>query len=307
MKTISIQDEALHQVLSGLRLSGCLYFCSDFCGDWGMRMGQSSFAQYHYVAQGECLLEMGENNIYLHSGDVVILISGQAHSLKSKPGVKPVNGTELLQSLRCGKPLFQKGEPKTQLLCGHFEFDQHGGHPLVTSLPEVILIRKEQHKDADWLNSMMPLLLSENEVQKNHQVINRLAEALFVKLLHAYIQQDNLKKGFLAAIEDKRIAKALKLMHTQMQDNLSIEQIAQQVGMSRSAFAALFKSLLEQSPMEYLTHWRLQRSRQLLKTSGKTLQQISEEVGYGSEASFNHAFKRIYHLAPGEYRAQTAS
>ena len=72
--------------------------------------------------------------------------------------------------------------------------------------------------------------------------------------------------------------------------------------MSRSAFAARFKELLGQTPLEYVTEWRMQKAIPLLREAGGKLSDIAHAVGYESDAAFHKAFKRVVGIFPGEYR-----
>jgi AraC-like DNA-binding protein len=81
-----------------------------------------------------------------------------------------------------------------------------------------------------------------------------------------------------------------------------VESLAETAGMSRSAFALRFKELLGQTPLEYVTDWRMQKALQLLKEDDKKLVEVAQSVGYESDAAFSKAFKRIVGLTPGEYR-----
>ncbi len=81
-------------------------------------------------------------------------------------------------------------------------------------------------------------------------------------------------------------------------------KLAQQIGMSRAAFAKRFKELLNMPPMQYITEQRMQKARALLKNTPLPLAHISEQVGYISEAAFNRAFKRRFKQNPGAMRRE---
>jgi len=108
--------------------------------------------------------------------------------------------------------------------------------------------------------------------------------------------------GWLAALADRRIGAALHLLHKDVAANWTVETLAAAAGMSRSAFALRFKDKVGQSPLEYLTRWRMFRAAQLLRHGERALVEIAGSVGYESEAAFNKAFKRTTGSAPGAYR-----
>jgi AraC-like DNA-binding protein len=77
--------------------------------------------------------------------------------------------------------------------------------------------------------------------------------------------------------------------------------------MSRSAFAQRFKELMSESPVEYLTRWRMYRGSDLLRESDRKLADVAQAVGYDSDGAFHKAFKRVLGIAPGEYRRSTTA
>jgi AraC-like DNA-binding protein len=135
-------------------------------------------------------------------------------------------------------------------------------------------------------------------------VANRLAEVLFIQAIRAYIASgnENCKRGWLRAIVDSQIGAALKSIHENVNNPWTVESLAEAAGMSRSAFAERFKQLLGQTPLVYLTAWRMQKAVQLLQQGDKKLIDVAQSIGYESDAAFSKAFKRVVGLAPGEYR-----
>jgi AraC-like DNA-binding protein len=101
---------------------------------------------------------------------------------------------------------------------------------------------------------------------------------------------------------DEKIGAALKSVQESVNSPWTVEALAAAAGMSRSAFAARFKELLGQTPLDYVTDWRMQKAMQLLEQRNKKLAEIASRVGYDSDAAFSKAFKRVVGLTPGEYR-----
>jgi AraC-like DNA-binding protein len=135
-------------------------------------------------------------------------------------------------------------------------------------------------------------------------VANRLAEVLFIQAIRAHIASgaEICKRGWLRAIFDLQIGAALKSIHENVNSPWTVESLAESAGMSRSAFAERFKELLGQTPLEYVTEWRMQKAVQLLQLGDKKLIDVAQSVGYESDAAFSKAFKRVVGLTPGEYR-----
>jgi AraC-like DNA-binding protein len=133
-------------------------------------------------------------------------------------------------------------------------------------------------------------------------VAARLAEVLFIQTLRAYIKSEpERNKGWLRAIFDPQIGAALSAVHDSVSTAWTVGSLAEAAGMSRSGFAARFKELLGQTPLEYVTEWRMQKAMQLLQQRDKKLIDVARSVGYESDASFSKAFKRVVGANPGEY------
>ena len=133
-------------------------------------------------------------------------------------------------------------------------------------------------------------------------VIDRLAEVLFIQVLRAYLGRTIQPHNYLSALTDPEIGSALQLIHTQPEANWTLENIAFQVGLSRTAFANRFRDLVGLTPMRYITGWRMQKARRLLQESDMPLAAIAHQVGYTSEAAFSRAFRREFDQNPGAMR-----
>jgi AraC-like DNA-binding protein len=142
----------------------------------------------------------------------------------------------------------------------------------------------------------------EEQAPGSEVVASRLAEVLFIQVLRAHIASGpERNKGWLRAIFDPQIGAALSAIHDRVNTPWTVESLAEAAGMSRSAFAARFKELLGQTPLEYVTEWRMQKAIQLLERRDKKLPEVARLVGYESDAAFSKAFKRVVRANPGEY------
>ena len=137
-------------------------------------------------------------------------------------------------------------------------------------------------------------------------VIAKLSEVLFVETLRRYIANlPTSQTGWLAGVRDPDVGKALALLHKQPAHPWTIALLANEVGVSRSVLADRFRHYLSDTPMGYLTRWRLQLAAQVLTSSSKSVAEVAGEVGYESEPSFNRAFKREFGVPPARFRSQT--
>ena len=133
-------------------------------------------------------------------------------------------------------------------------------------------------------------------------VATRLAEVLFIQVLRAHIaSRPERNKGWLRAVFDPQIGTALTAFHKRVGAPWTVESLSEAAGVSRSAFAVRFKELLGQTPLEYVTEWRMQKAMHLLEQRDKKLIDVARSVGYESDAAFSKAFKRVVGANTGEY------
>jgi AraC-like DNA-binding protein len=133
-------------------------------------------------------------------------------------------------------------------------------------------------------------------------VLNRLAEVMFVLVLRHHMQRAPELKGFLAALKDERIARALAALHRAPGEDWRVDTLAREAGMSRTVFAERFAGLLGQTPMQYLASWRMHLADEMLRERRSSVAQIAERLGYQTETAFRRAFKRVRGIGPGDVR-----
>ncbi|MEP1093460.1 MAG: AraC family transcriptional regulator [Cyclobacteriaceae bacterium] len=296
--------DALSDVLEKIKLSSAVYFQSDFSSPWGMDVPTGPFAQFHIVTDGKCLLKTQKDMVELSAGDLVVFPRGTEHWLADSISSEKVSGMKVVQSITSGNSLFQGEDVSTSLVCGHFEFDRMVKHTLIDSLPELVYITESEIQEKEWLRSIVNLVIEESAMnrQGNEVVIKKLGEILFIHALRAYIEQNKIETGFLAALKDERISSSLKLIHTSPGENWTLESLARNVGMSRTSLSNRFRDLVGETPMNYLTNWRILNAKELLKESDLSVREVAHKIGYRSEAAFNRVFKNRVEITPLKFR-----
>ncbi len=298
--------DALSEILRTIKLRSNVYFRADFPAPWGMNIDHGPFAQFHMVVRGQCWLQMegAKEPLRLSSGDIVVFPHGNAHWLADDPDHKRLPGQQIMQAIYNNEPVFEGNHVSTTLVCGHFEFDRDVDHPFLHALPEFIYLADSDRRELSWLETVTNVIIQETSSGKpgTDIVVERLAEVLFIQIVRAYMRQAQVTNGFLAALRDAQISNALHLIHKEPEKSWTLENIARSVGMSRSAFAARFKELVNMTTMDYITNWRMQKACELLENTRLPLIDIAERVGYTSEAAFNRAFKRRFKQNPGAMR-----
>lgn len=304
--------DALSDILALVRLKGVVYFRKEFPAPWGMEMPASTFALFHLIVRGRCVLEASgllEAPRPLSPGDIVMFPRGDAHALSDDSASARIPGPQVMAAHINGEQAFAGAGPTTTLVCGHFEFDRGVDHPFLRDLPPLIHLQQSDPRELSWLETVTNTIIQETDSGRpgSEAVVTRLAEVLFVHVLRAQMAQAVPPNGYLAALRDNKIKKAMDIIHAGSQSRLSLDGIAQAVGMSRSAFAARFKDLVGLTPMSYLADWRMLKARDLLETTGEPIGHICEQVGYFSEAAFSRTFKRRFGRNPGAVRRAARS
>ncbi len=297
-------DDVLSDVFRLLRLKSCVYFLHDFHAPWGMRVDAGLFAQFHLVARGTCTIETDAGSLEAETGDVILFPHGARHTLADKPGGPVIAGNTVVEAIGGGTQIFAGDGPSTRLICGHFEYDNDIRHPLIKDLPEIIHVESFAALAPGATDTVVPMLIDELAAQRsgNRIVVERLAEVLLIQVLRAYFVKTPHLQGFLSAVSDSRLARAIGLIHQNPERPLRLGDLARAAGMSRSGFAAEFRAVTNLSPIAYLTQWRMYRARELLLTSDLPLGQIAAKQGYESDVAFSRAFKRAFAVSPASIR-----
>jgi AraC-like DNA-binding protein len=134
-------------------------------------------------------------------------------------------------------------------------------------------------------------------------VLERISEVMFVQAVRRYIGEvEETAGGWLAGLRDRHVGRALALLHKEPSRAWTVDELGQEVGLSRSALHERFTQLIGRPPMQYLAQWRMQLASTLLSNSNTTIASIALEVGYESEAAFTRAFKRFVGAPPATWR-----
>ena len=200
---------------------------------------------------------------------------------------------------------FGGGGSKTEMVCGVLLFQHPLAIKLLDILPSQIVIRCEEASSLNIIENISQLLESESKTigVGAEAVIARLSDIMVVQAMRQYLNSlDDNQLGWLAALNDKRIGNALKLIHADPSKHWSLEELGREVGMSRTSFAQQFKQLVGNTPIEYLTEWRMSLAYSKLQLSEDSILAIALDVGYQSEAAFSRAFKKIIGKSPNEIR-----
>jgi transcriptional regulator GlxA family with amidase domain len=196
------------------------------------------------------------------------------------------------------------------MICGYMSCDSQLSQIFLAGLPSMIKVNIRDNTSGKWLEDTLRYSVDHAEISGpgGAAVVAKLSEVLFVETLRQYIAQlPRTDTGWLAGVRDPDVGKALALLHRRPAHPWTIATLANEAGTSRPVLAERFRLYLSETPIAYLTRWRLQLGAQLLTSTSNSVAQIATEVGYESEPSFNRAFKRKFDLPPARFRSQSKS
>ena len=297
-------NQLLDDIFRMIRLRSCVYFQRDFRGSWSMRIADTGFAHFHVVSSGSCVVETDDGVTSLETGDVVIFPRGAAHVLADLPGRDPVDGGVVMDAEGKGRPMFTRGDSPCRVICGHFEYRLRPMHPLIDGLPDMIHARAPALSSTTPERSVLPLLIAETDPASSGSasIAERLAEVLLIQVLHVHFDRDKRAAGFLSGLMDRRLSRALSIIHQDYPSQLTLGDLARTAGMSRTGFSQHFRALIGVPPIEYLTQWRMLSAGDMLERPDLPVSDIAARSGYDSEMAFSRAFKRTFKLSPTQYR-----
>jgi AraC-like DNA-binding protein len=319
--------DAFSEILSGVKLDGAVFFSAEFSAPWGFSAppskvmaarhapGAEHLVLYHLVVEGGAVVELADGeSIELEPGDIVIFPHGDPHHMSSGSGATrpfPNYGISAKIKARDLTPLYAGGGGEiSRFVCGYMTCDPHLSRPILSALPPVFKVNIRTDSSGHWLENSILHLVEEAASGGigSEAMLAKLSEALFVDTLRRYVATlPEQQTGWLAGARDAVVGRSLGLMHSRVAHPWTIADLAQAVGISRSALVERFTRYLSEPPMTYLTRWRLQLAARSLERTSRGVADIAAEVGYESEAAFNRAFKRQFGKPPGRYRSEHAA
>ena len=308
--------DVLSDILNHLDLKTSLYFRTDLTAPWGINVPEyKNVARFHIVLSGSFWLSTGDTgeSVKVCPGDIVLVPHGNAHSLRDSPESEVLELGDVIEQAeyRAGELLkFGNGQGTcTQLICGHFEFEEENIHPFLKSFPNIIHIRKDEKTNFSWLNTALDFIDYEsgNREPGASSIINKLSEVTFIQVLRHYMKNNSVNTLFLTALNDKYIRKSIEEIHTDPGRKWKLEDLAKAAGLSRTIYAERFNKLTGTTPMNYVTQWRMERARKLLKDETISIDEIAEKVGYVASESFQKTFKKFIGATPSAYRKSKVS
>ncbi|HEX6720668.1 MAG TPA: AraC family transcriptional regulator [Burkholderiaceae bacterium] len=314
--------DALSEVLKVLRFNSAIFFNATFTAPWCFASPQAEAVArqvdaqterllfYHFFVDGSCTLQLdGMPALQLQAGDIVLFPQGDAHTMASSglDGPRPLLDVRALLRQRPHEFQLGGGGAPTHVICGYLAFDPILCRPLLSALPRVLTVALRNDEKADWLERSFVYAVAEAASTQpgGEGVLAKLSEVLVVETLRRYISQlPERQTGWLAGLRDRVVGRCLALVHEKPAHPWTLESLAREAGTSRSVLAEKFSHYVGQSPIQYLSKWRMALASNLLRRSGSSMMQIALEVGYETDAAFSRAFKREFGMPPAAWRRE---
>jgi len=302
---INSSATVLTDVLDKLHFRGSIFFRSRLAAPWGMSLSNLNNPRFHIALSGDCYIGVDDASntvINMKHMDILMLPHGEMHWIADQPGRKLTPSEQAGDACELGMPLFQNGEITNKLICGLIDYEKDVLHPLVDALPSVLHFSGIKQNDPVWMTVLLIDAEMENAQTNHTSIIDRLTEVLFMQLLNKHMSDNKEITGFFAALHDKRICRALELIHKNPKFQWSIDLLAEQANLSGATLIRRFNSTVGVPPMTYLLKWRMIKAHNLIKYSSKTIDEISGMVGFSSARTLTKAFLSHYKMTPSQLR-----
>ena len=306
--------DVLTDILGSLRLTGGVVIDADLHGDFCVRAQftpahcapffptPDTLISYHYVRSGRMIVEVdGMPPASIEAGGIAILPRNDSHLLSSKVGLQPANADDVSWITADGVHHVAQGTdgPKTEVWCGFLGTAKSSAHPLLDALPP-LLVLDVADGEAEWLDSSMRFVAEENPPP---DVVAKLAELFLAQAIRDYVEALPADaQGWLRGLADPAVSRALSIIHNRYAEDLEVEQLAREAGVSRTVLGERFVELIGEPPMRYCARWRMRMAANMLRDGRENTANIAFAVGFNSEAAFNRAFKREFGEPPATWR-----
>jgi AraC-like DNA-binding protein len=301
--------DPLADVLDISRVHGALLGNVCATAPWGLDLPRTGGASLHAVICGTAWLRVGRKEpVQLMPGDVVLLPSGVGHRLSSEPDVRCERFDRLVKEKRMtaeGDLTIGGHGARTAFVCAGYEYDLDVAHPLMSLLPEVMLVAADPVRGRR-VAAIVELLAGEVGARGPgaRSAGARLLDLLLIEAIRRWLEEvrDPSAASWLAALRDPTIARTLALLHARPAESWTLASLADEVHVSRATLARRFSEAVGEPPLAYLARWRMTLAAARLKHTSDTVEVIARQVGYTSEYAFNRAFSRHRGHPPGRYR-----
>lgn len=298
--------DLLHDHLVRARASGAVFARSVARPPWGVTLPGSIQLSLHTVLRGHAWLWLDDpaGAERLLPGDLAIVVGGRDHHIAHEPNPEACVTHEQFWAADARD---DAEDPSAAVfLCGAYRLAGDIGRSLIQALPPMLAIRPSAHDQVHDVVSLISRELTQS-APGQQTVLDRLLDVLLVLVIRAAYEHSSNAPRWYRAAEDPRLGRALQAMHEGPEHSWTVPELARLSAMSRPSFARNFERALGQTPMQYLTDWRMTLAREYLLAKELTMEQIAQRTGYSSPNAFAATFRRHVGLPPGRWRQEATA
>ena len=321
-ETTIIKDNTcvLSDALNAMRIGGSVLISEEYVPPWAVAIPDTTkfggllnltsnvqVVAFHYVKRGFIELIPAEGKpLMIEAGEMAICFSGAAHQIAQHANQPAVSvETILMQGNNPFKPDASNKARSTSVICGVFMMQNTALNPMFAALPPILHVSALQASALHHLPDVLNWI--GREIEQKIQctfVIERLLELLCAEVLRSHLEHARPESTWFNAVSDPIVGRAMSIIHSNPNADWTVNRLAQQVAMSPSRFSARFAAALGDSPMAYITKWRMNLAGRMLNETQQGVGEIAGHLGYENVAVFGRTFKRHLGVPPAAWRNQ---
>ena len=324
-KTTTIKDNTcvLSDALNAMRIGGSVLISEEYVPPWAVAIPDAAklggllnvvsnvqVLAFHYVKRGFIeLIPVANRPLMLEAGEMAICFGGAAHQIAQHANQPAISvETILMQGNNPFKPNVDNKARSTAVICGVFMMHNIALNPMFAALPPILHVSTSQANTLNHLPDVLSWIAREIEQKTPCTfVIERLLELLCAEVLRSHLAHATPEATWFNAVNDPVVGRAMSIIHANPNADWTVNRLAQQVAMSPSRFAARFSAALDDSPMAYITKWRMNLAGRMLNETQQGVGEIAAHLGYENVAAFGRTFKRHLGIPPAVWRNQWAT
>lgn len=304
--------DRVNEVLAAMRLSGGVFLDGEMRGDFSMAAEfppmvcaqffpvRGPLISYHYVREGSLWIEIDDERRWVEAGSIVLFPRNHPHRLYNAD-VATVGAGDYVEPPEDDGPSRLRlghGDKAVRIFCGFLSTEAET-NPLLDRLPKMLVLQTDKEHGA-WVDATINFVAGEAG-RNTPSLVGKLAEPMFAEAVRLYFDKDEQARRVADALADPRLGRAMDYINAHLDEDIDVEDLAREAGMSRSALADRFVAVLGEPPIRYAARCKMHRAADLLE-KGESLAEVAHQVGFSSEASFTRAFKREFGEPPASWR-----
>ncbi|MCL6705469.1 AraC family transcriptional regulator [Pseudomonas sp. R2.Fl] len=309
-----LDPDVVSELLLGMRLVGIDYRRVELVPPFAYSFGEGdNRAKFLFVARGTITLRSPSGVLHqMNAGDAALMPRGGHHLVGSSPDLsapcadirtlKKAPLCALVSEINVGDEVACPPDQRVLLFSACMDFDLGSMHPLIALMPEVMRVDTLVARYPEILPMLEAMAREAKEGRAGYAgILSRLADVVAASIVRAWVECGcGDATGWIAALRDPRLGRVLVALHRDPGRNWSVAELASQMGASRSVFAERFLAVTGVPPLRYLTEMRMRLAAQWIAREGQPIETVALRLGYGSQAAFSRAFKRVTGYPPSQ-------